>query len=214
MIIDDIMDHVRNSHMSIEKALMDTRRAVADELGRPDYNGIRLNASEVSRTVRPFINNFFQRHPEYSNIDHATRSDIIRKLDKLKICMFLLQFPERIQDVVQQFRFENRLAAESSSEMMFIYAPLLRSLDRALSSPENLKDQIPFFKALAGDVLGRLPVDADPSAVRALMEIIDYTVHAFPKMEHRRQVFQAPSIDTVHERPANDNHVAAPIRMR
>ncbi len=214
MIIDDIMEHVRRSHPQIEKALLEARRGVAVELGRADHQSIRLCVSEVNRTVGPYTSTFFEHYPGYSKVDHATRSEIIRKLDKLKICMFMLQFPDRIQDVVQQFRFESRLVAESSAELAFIYGPLIRSLDRAAASPANLKEQLPFFKALAADALGRLPDDADPAAFRSLMEIIEYTVHAFPAMEHRTQVFRDTPIDTVHERPANDNHLAAPMRMR
>jgi hypothetical protein len=214
MITDDIMDHVRRSHPQIEKALLEARRQVAAELGRADHQSIRLCVSEVARTVGPYTSNFFEHYPEYSKADHATRSEIIKKLDKLKICMFMLQFPNRIQDVVQEFRFEARLVAESSVKLASLYGPLLRSLDRAATSPESLKEQLPFFKDLAADAMGRLPDGADPSAFRSLMEIIEYTIHAFPAMEHRRQVFQAPSIDTVHERPANDNRLAAPMRMR
>lgn len=214
MVIDDIMEHVRRSHPEIQQALLEAQREVAFDLGRADHTSIRLSVGEVSRTVRPFISNFFDKHPEYGKVDPATRAEIVRKLDKLKICMFLLQFPERIQDVVQQFRFENRLASEASPELSFVYGPLLRALDRAVTSPNSLKEQLPFLKELAADVLGRLPADPDPAAVRALMEVIDYTLHALPRVEHRRAVFQEPQIDTVHERPANDNNVPAPMRMR
>jgi hypothetical protein len=214
MITDDIMEHVRRSHPQIEKALLEARRGVASELGRADHQSIRLGMSEINRTVGPYISTFFEHYPEYSKVDHATRSEIIRKLDKLKICMFMLQFPSRIQDVVQQFRFESRLVAESSPKLASLYGPLLRSLERAAASPSNLKEQLPNFKALAADVMGRLPDNAEPAAFRSLMEIIEYTVHTFPSMEHRREVFQSPQIDTVHERPANDNHLAAPMRMR
>jgi hypothetical protein len=214
MVIDDIMEHVRRSHPQIEQALLEARREVAFDLGRADHNSIRLSVGEVSKTVRPFVSNFFEHHPEYSKVDQATKSEIVRKLDKLKICLFLLQFPDRIQDVVQQFRFESRLASEASPELSFVYGPLLRALDRAATSPANPKEQLPFLKELAADVLGRLPDEPDPSAVRALMEIIDYTLHALPRVEHRRAVFQEPSIDTVHERPANDNHQRASMRMR
>lgn len=214
MITDDIMEHVRRSHPQIEKALLEVRRGVASELGRADHQSIRLCVSEVNRTVGPYTSTFFEHYPKYSKADHATRSEIIKKLDKLKICMFMLQFPSRLQDVVQQFRFESRLVAESSPNLASLYGPLLRSLERAAASPSNLKEQLPFFKALAADAMGRLPDDADPAAFRSLMEIIEYAVHAFPSMEHRREVFQSPQIDTVHERPANDNHLAAPMRMR
>jgi hypothetical protein len=214
MIIDDIMDHVRRNHPQIEQALLEARREVAADLGRVDYHSVRLSVSEVARTVGPYTSSFFDSYPAYSNADHATRSEIIRKLDKLKICMFMLQFPDRIQDVVQQFRFESRLATESYPELAFIYAPLLRSLDRAAMSPKHLKEQLPFFKAFAAEAMGKLPDDADPIAIRSLMEIIEYTVHTFPAMERRKQVFQSASIETVHERPANDNQLAAPMRMR
>ncbi|NTF17854.1 hypothetical protein G6L37_05525 [Agrobacterium rubi] len=214
MVIDDIMDHVRRSHPQIEKALLAARREVAADLGRSDHHSLRLSTSEVARAVRPFTFNFFERYPEYSDVDHATRTSIIRKLDKLNVCMFMLQFPERMQDVIQQFRFENRLASEESEELAFVYGPLLRALDRAATSGANLKEALPFLKRLAADTLGRLPRHSDAQAQRSLMEIIEYAVHTLPVMETRREVVQAPSIDTVHERPANDNDLAAPMRMR
>lgn len=214
MVIDDIMDHVRRSHPQIEKALLAARKSAAADLGRSDFHALRLTTSEVSRTIRPFTSNFFEQYPGYARIDQASRTDIIRKLDKLNVCMFLLQFPNRLQDVLQEFRFENRLASEGSSQLAFIYGPLLRSLDRAVTSPDSLKEQLPFLKELAAETLGRLPDGADPQASRSLLEIIEYTIHAFPNMERRRSVFQEQNIDTVHELPANDNRVAAPMRMR
>ena len=214
MVIDDIMDHVRRSHPLIEKALLAARKEAATALRRYDFQSLRLTTSEVARTVRPFTFNFFEMYPGYSAADHATRTDIIRKLDKLNVCMFMLQFPERIQDVIQQFRFENRLASEASAELELIYRPLLRALDRAASSPSDLKERLPHLKELAADTLGRLPDDAEPQASRSLLEIIEYTIHAFPKLEQRRAVFQDQNIDTVHELPANDNRAAASLRMR
>jgi hypothetical protein len=213
MVIDDIMEHVRKSHPLIEKALASARRQAAAELGRTGHHALRLTANEVARAVRPYTFSFFERYPGYSRVDHATRTEIVRKLDKLNICMFMLQFPERLQDVIQQFRFESRLASEASPELALVYAPLLRCLDRAATSNESLREQLPFLRDLAADTLGRLPEHADPQASRGLMEIIEYALHALPSTERRHVTFQAPSIDTVHERPANDNHLAAPMRM-
>lgn len=214
MVIDDIMDHVRRNHPLIEKALLAARKEVATELRRYDVQSLRLTTSEVARTVRPFTFNFFEMYPRYSAVDHATRTDIIRKLDKLNVCMFMLQFPDRIQDVIQQFRFENRLASEASAELEFIYRPLLRALDKAASSPSDLKERLPHLKMLAADTLGRLPEDAEPHASRSLLEIIEYTIHALPKLEKRTAVLEDQNIDVIHELPANDNRVAAPMRMR
>lgn len=214
MLIDDIMEHVRRSHPEIEKALLDARCEAASELGRFDLTSVRLSISEVSRSVRPFMADFFHVYPTHAKADAATRNAIIRKLDKLNVCMFLLQFPERIQDVIQEFRFENRLASEASAELAFVYGPLLRTLDRAATSPAALKEALPSLKGMAADTLGRLPEGADPQAQRALLEIIEYMVHAFPNAANERTSDRQQDIDTVHEHPANDNRVSSPLRMR
>lgn len=213
MIMDDIIQHVRNCHLDIEQSLLRTRRSVAGRLGRTSYSTLRLDLSEVSRAVEPFMASFFKGNPDYASCPPDRRAEIIRKLDKLKICMFMLQFPQAPKDVLETFRFEIGEALYENPDAEGACLPLVRAIEFGLEDDGPMITRMYQIKDFAEDAIARLPDNASESLQRALMDVIGYAVHAFPN-SMRREDPQPYDIQSVHDRPANDNYGPEPMRMR
>lgn len=209
MVVDDIMEHIRQSHSSIEAALDKTRAIIAREYSRPSYHKIRLSPSEVAASIDDIlVGDFFERYPHYRDYGFIDRTKIIGKLDKFKEYMFLTQYSPRMQDVIQQFRFECRLVSEQYHVVSHLYVPLLRCLDRASISALHLKDQAPYLKSHAIDVLGKLHEDYDPVVVRLMLEIVGYCDVAV-KHENVSRSAHSRHVAAIAARPANDNSMPA-----
>ena len=213
MIMDDILQHVRTCHPDIERSLRQTRRQVAARLGRTSHSTLRLDLSEVSRAVQPFVAAFFKESPRYRNAAPEERAEIVRKLDKLKICMFMLQFPQAPKDVLESFRFELEEALCQSPEATEVCMPLSAAIEFALQDDGPMIGRMYQIKDFAEDALARLPDEAGETLQRAVMDMIGFAVHAYPN-SMRREDPQPYDMQSVHDRPANDNHLAVPMRMR
>lgn len=210
MVVDHIMEHVKRQRPAIDAALNAMRIGISRQYDRPSWRSLRLTAAEVSAAIDDvLVGDFFEAFPQYRSLDYLERQKIIDKLDRLKTYIFMTQFPSRLQDVVQNFRFESRLISEQHvADLGRIYHPLLRCLDRASISTAHLKESAPMLRGHALHALAALPEDFDPLVVRSLMEIVEYSDHVFPDVEVSMLPQPEPAADT-YRRPANDNGVPA-----
>lgn len=208
MVVDDIMEHVSRSRLSIESALNAMRVGISRHYDRPSWRTLRLTTTEVSSAIDDIlVGGFFDAYPRYRDLHYVERQKVIDKLERLKSYIFMTQFPPRLQDAIQMFRFESRLISEQHvADLGLVYHPLLRCLDRASIGPDHLRTQAPLLREHALRALAALPADFDPLVVRSLIEITEYCEQTFPDVELR--MIDAPDAPD-HRRPANDNAVPA-----
>lgn len=210
MIVDHIMEHVERQHPAIEAALNAMRIGISRQYDRPSWRTVRLTANEVSCAVDDLVvGDFFESYPSYRDLHYVERQKIVDRLERLKKYIFMTQFPPRLTDVVQMFRFESRLISEQhAADLGRIYHPLLRCLDRASQSPDHIRQYGPMLREHALHALAVLPEDFDPLVVRSLMEIVEYSDQVFPE-EDMAMLPPAEDEDDTYRHAANDNGVPA-----